>query len=653
MSQYLRAEYLAYIPFLPLLGALILGLFHARLSRISVHAIALSSVAGSFIITLFAFKDLLAGNGFPLVHQVAEWMQVGRFTLPFELMVDHVSICLMLVITGVGFVIHVYSMGYMSHDQSFARYFCYLNLFVFFMLILVMAKNLVVLFVGWEGVGLCSYLLIGFWYSDEHNAAAGKKAFIVNRIGDAFFLIGIFIMLGYLRTVDFLSLQDAIKYIGNPDSIIQNGFFQGVSGTLIITVMTLCLFIGATGKSAQIPLFVWLPDAMAGPTPVSALIHAATMVTAGIYMITRLNFLFVLSPLTMEVIATIGVLTAFVAATIGMVQNNLKKVLAYSTISQLGFMFLALGVGAFTAAIFHLITHAFFKACLFLGAGSVMHGMHDEQDIWEMGGLKSKMPQTFFTFLFSTLAIAGIPPLSGFFSKDEILSKTFFSGHYILWALASLTAFLTALYMGRLTFSVFFGKLRTSDHHKRDGIHESPFSMTIPLIILALLAVIGGFIGIPHVLGGHHVLEGFLQNAHLHESEIVIDEHQELLLMGLSAFLGVLGLSISFFLYALEKNTMLLALKKLFSPLYCLFSKKWYVETVYDLLIVKVFTKLSGIFWKVFDQFLIDFIIVRLPGQLLMQMGNNLHILQRGTVQGYLLAFLVGIVSIMLWLFFF
>jgi len=476
------------IVLLPLLGFLLNGLLGNRLGKRFVTVVGCGLPIAAFAVALKYFFDLRAAGGAPIVEVAYTWFAVGRESLEIAFYFDRLTAVMALIVTGVGSLIHVYSIGYMKEDKSYARYFAYLNLFLFFMLMLVLGRSLLVLFVGWEGVGLASYLLIGFWFEDPAKAAAGKKAFITNRIGDAGFLLGMFVLYTALGTLDMDRINAAFMATPAP----------AVSASLV----GILLFIGACGKSAQIPLHVWLPDAMAGPTPVSALIHAATMVTAGVYLVARLSGVYLHAPEASAAIAAVGLATAFFAATVAVVQTDIKKVLAYSTISQLGFMFLALGVGAYGAAIFHLYTHAFFKACLFLGAGSVIHAMSGEQDIRKMGGLAKKIPITFWTFAVATAAIAGIPPLSGFFSKDEIVWFALASsrgGSALLFAVAAPTALLTSFYMFRLLWLTFLGKPRMSpdvEHH----VHESPGSMTSVLVILAVLSAVGGFFSIPHAL---------------------------------------------------------------------------------------------------------------------------------------------------------
>lgn len=472
------------IVLLPLIGFVINGLFGKSLPKALVGGLATLVVFAAFLISVSIFIGFPA-NGTPVIVKAFEWFTIGGIQVNFGFQIDQLSLMMMMIVTGIGSLIHLYSIGYMSHDKGFYKFFTYLNLFIFSMLLLVMGSNYLILFIGWEGVGLCSYLLIGFWYENTEYGKAARKAFIMNRIGDLGLLIGIFLIASQTNALDYLSVaQNASKFE-----------FDGV----VIMFITLSLFIGAMGKSAQIPLFTWLPDAMAGPTPVSALIHAATMVTAGIYLVVRSNFLYHLSPSTLDFILVIGLATSLIAAFIGLRQNDIKKVLAYSTVSQLGLMFIALGVEAYTSAMFHLMTHAFFKALLFLGAGSVIHAMSGEQDMRFMGGLKSKIPVTYWTFLIGTLAIAGIPPLSGMISKDEIL-VALWAKSPVIWGLTLFSAALTGIYMFRLLFLTFFGNFRGTEEQKHH-LHESPISMTLPLVVLAVLSVLGGFINLPHFIG--------------------------------------------------------------------------------------------------------------------------------------------------------
>jgi NADH-quinone oxidoreductase subunit L len=508
---------LRWIPLLPLIGAAINFLVGARIQkkfgRGGVAGLATLMPAMSFVLVVMSFLQL---QGYPtderlIIDNVLKWIHIGTLNADIAFQFDPLSAVMCLVVTGVGSLIHVYSYGYMDDEPAAWRFFALLNLFMFAMLCLVLGDNLLIMFLGWEGVGLCSWGLIGFWFSEMANARAGNKAFIVNRVGDFGFTLGVFLLFWTLDshgagTVVFRELAGSVHLIAD----------DMLWGTTVATVVTLFLFVGAAGKSAQIPLYVWLPDAMAGPTPVSALIHAATMVTAGIYMIARMNFIFDMAPVTGQVITTIGALTAFFAATIGLAQNDIKKVLAYSTVSQLGYMFIAVGVGAYAAGVFHLMTHAFFKACLFLGAGSVIHAMHHEQDMRNMGGLRKYMPRTFWTFLIATIAIAGFPPLAGFFSKDEILWKAF-NYSPAIWAIGFAAAAMTSFYMFRLVFMTFSGECR-ADHHTVEHLHESSGWMTWPLVILAGGSIFAGFLGVPAALGGSNIFEHWLEPVMAHSA---------------------------------------------------------------------------------------------------------------------------------------
>ncbi|MBI4834202.1 MAG: NADH-quinone oxidoreductase subunit L [Planctomycetes bacterium] len=601
-------DYLWLIPLLPAFGAVINMLVGRFLPKKLVSWLACGTIFGSFVLSAITFFGLM---NLPTAQRVIDksfydWISFSGIKISFAFLIDPLSIIMMLVVSGVGFLIHVYSIGYMADDKRYARYFGFLNLFAFAMLILVMGNNLLLMFVGWEGVGLCSYLLIGFWFEKKENAIAGMKAFIVNRIGDFGFALGVLMLFWYGGTLDFAGLAKN-SHVFAP----------------MATAIGLLLFVGATGKSAQIPLYVWLPDAMAGPTPVSALIHAATMVTAGVYMIARMNFLFVLTPTAMMVVAIVGVTTAVFAGTIGLVQNDIKKVLAYSTISQLGYMFLGVGVGAFASGIFHLMTHAFFKALLFLGSGSVIHGTGGEQDIRKMGGLKKYMPITFWTFLIATLAIAGIPGLSGFFSKDEILWKAFSShnGHWILWVAGVFGAGLTALYMFRLVFVTFYGENRDEKHNGHNshdghnGIHESPKVMTIPLIVLAILSVIGGWIGIPYVLGGGNHIEHFMEPAFASHQEMTMpaESHQseaglEIMLMVVSVIVVLFSIFIAYYLY-MKRKDLPVKIAQRFPLAYNLLLNKYYVDEIYQALIVNNLLRLNRLLAYKIDLGIIDWIV--------------------------------------------
>lgn len=610
------------IPLLPFLGFLINGLGRKYLSKGLVSIIGSGTVLASFIISLTIFLNETY-SATP-VHYF-DFINVDQLKISFAFQVDQLSTLFLLIITGVGFLIHVYSTAYMHEEkrEHFGRYFSYLNLFVFSMLLLVMGANYVIMFIGWEGVGLCSYLLIGYWFKNIDYTKAAKKAFVMNRIGDLGFLLAVFWLIGQFGTVSFYELF-------NPE----NGKIASLSAqnTTAIIGITLLLFVGATGKSAQIPLYTWLPDAMAGPTPVSALIHAATMVTAGIYMIARSNVLYSLAPLTLNIIAIIGAATALLAATIALRQNDIKKVLAYSTVSQLGYMFLALGTGAYVAAVFHVMTHAFFKALLFLGSGSVIHAMSGQQDIRFMGGLKSKLKITYFTFLIGCIAIAGIPPLSGFFSKDAILLSAF--GHNkILYAIGVITAALTAFYMFRLLFITFFGGFRGTEE-QRHHVHESPAAMTVPLIVLAILSIVGGFVGVPEVfMHGGEKLAAFLEPvvpAAAHD----IEHSTEYILMGLTTAVAIVAIVIAWMRYRNYREDQPSALGKLFE-------NKWYVDELYNNIIVKPLMGLGAVANKYFERSGID-ALVNGVGRLVNYGGRQLRWLQSGQVGSYVLLMVVS-----------
>jgi NADH-quinone oxidoreductase subunit L len=584
------------IPLWPLAGFLLNGFFGRKWGKGPAGVVACAGVLASFVIALGSFFALLGYPGRQFQVMPFEWIGVDGFSAAFGFLFDPLSAVMALVVSGVGFLIHVYSVGYMAHDPDQPRYFAFLNLFVFFMLVLVLAGNFLLLYVGWEGVGLCSYLLIGFWYKRPSAAKAGMKAFVVNRIGDFGFAIAIFLIFRSFGTVNYLEVFEKAPAMA-----------AALGGTL--TAIGLLLFLGATGKSAQIPLYVWLPDAMEGPTPVSALIHAATMVTAGVYMVARCSTLFALAPVTLVVVAVIGAATALFAATMALVQNDIKKVLAYSTISQLGYMFLALGVGAFAAGIFHLMTHAFFKALLFLGAGSVIHAMSDEQDLRKMGGLKRHMPTTYWTFVVAALAIAGVPPLAGFVSKDEILWKSFASpiGHWLLWAVGSLTALLTAFYMFRLVFMAFHGQPRFG-HEVHP--HESPRAMTLPLSILGVLSIIGGWIGWPAVLGGGAWFEHFLAPVFTHAEETLhLEAHAshavEYGLMAFSVLIALAGIGWAYAWYVKSPDKAE-ALRQKFPGLYNLLLNKYWIDELYDAVVVNPLVKISTAVYRYFDLGVVD-----------------------------------------------
>ncbi len=684
----------------PLIGAIILGFFGAKLQRRAVSYLAPSAIGLSFIVslfTLYAFGLEKSSSGITnYTSTLFTWIKAGDFHVDWAFLIDPLSITMMLVVTGVSFLIHVYSVGYMAHDKDYARFFCYLNLFVGSMLILVLGSSLPVMFIGWEGVGLCSYLLIGFWYERNSANIAGMKAFVVNRIGDFGVLVAMFLLVTYgnLNSLGFIEINEMAARM-----------MHAAGNTPFLVAVCLFLFLGAAGKSAQIPLYVWLPDAMEGPTPVSALIHAATMVTSGVYMLARLNVLFASAPSAMLVVAVIGCATAFFAATIALSQVDIKRVLAYSTVSQLGYMFLACGVGAFWVGIFHLMTHAFFKALLFLGAGSVIHGMHEDQDIRNMGGLAKKMPATYWTFLIATLAIAGVPLLSGFFSKDEILAFTYWFGvenqtGKSLYFVALLTAGMTAFYMFRLLIRTFLGKPQSE---KASHAHESPRVMTVPLTVLAVLSIIGGYIALPHVISEplHYPnpFEKFIApaaqtyeslpeewtapivparielietgdfpgGAHgaALESEIIPhatplahgEDHGEAhhpaniswLLIFASVLIAAFGIYAAFLYYRDLNWDKMPGLRRAFERakgLQYLSLNKWFVDELYQYAIVEPGRILANVCW-VFDRVVVDGIVNGTAG-IFGFMGSSVRKLQTGAVRIYALGIFAGAVSIIL-----
>jgi NADH-quinone oxidoreductase subunit L len=650
------------IPLFPLIGFLINGFFGKKIKNEAViGTIGTAAIAASFVVSCGILMDLI---GRPAEQRVFEkvvftWIQAGSFKADMAFLVDPLSAVMIMVVTGVGSLIHLYSIGYMHGEEGFYRFFAYLNLFCMSMLLLVLGANMLVMFIGWEGVGLCSYLLIGYYFEKKSAGDAAKKAFVMNRVGDFGFLIGLFTLYWWLGsnhnvwTINFMEIKAASHFLP----------YGGV-----VTIATLCFFLGATGKSAQIPLYTWLPDAMEGPTPVSALIHAATMVTAGVYMIGRMSFVFIKSPDTMMVIAVVGAATALFAATIGTAQNDIKRVLAYSTVSQLGFMFIAMGVGAFWAGIFHLMTHAFFKACMFLGSGSVIHAMHhalhkghlhdDPQDMRHMGGLRKVMPFTFITFFVSTLAIAGIFPFSGFFSKDEILWQAFSNPYHgqlnlIVWGLGCIAALFTAFYMFRLVFMTFFGESRINPKVK-DYLHESPAVITIPLIVLGILATIGGFIGTPKLLGMlpnyfEHWLDPVFelageygkQYAHMHEHSHALEGG----LMVMSLGIAVVGIMIAVTYYV--KNTSLPAsFTAKFPALHRAVYNKWYIDELYDFLFVNPCKAFGNLLWKGFDVLIVDG-IVNGTAKVVMGLSAALKGLQSGYVHNYAMGMALGVVAIL------
>ena len=601
------------IPLLPFLGFLINGLGRNYLSKGLVSIIGSGVVLASFILSLVIFFT----NDYSVVTYF-DFIRVGSLQIPFAFQIDQLSTLFLLIITGVGFLIHVYSTAYMHEEkrEHFGRYFAFLNLFVFSMLLLVMGANYVIMFIGWEGVGLCSYLLIGYWFKNSEYTKAAKKAFVMNRIGDLGFLLAVFWLIAKLDTTTFTDVFSNLNKLSSGD----------------IIGITLLLFVGATGKSAQIPLYTWLPDAMAGPTPVSALIHAATMVTAGIYMIARSNALYSLAPLTLNVVAIIGAATALFAATIALKQNDIKKVLAYSTVSQLGYMFLALGSGAYVAAVFHVMTHAFFKALLFLGSGSVIHAMSGQQDIRFMGGLKSKLKITYITFLIGCLAIAGIIPLSGFFSKDAILLGAFEHNKF-LYVVGVLTAGLTAFYMFRLLFITFFGGFRGTEE-QRHHVHESPAPMTIPLIILAILSVIGGFVGVPEVfIHGGDKLAAFLSPV-IPVAHAEVSHSTEIMLMALTTVVAAVAILIAWARYKTYKEERP-------TPFAKLLENKWYVDELYDAIIVKPINKLGVIANNYFERSGID-ALVNGVGRMVNYGSRQMRWLQSGQVGSYVLLMVIS-----------
>jgi NADH-quinone oxidoreductase subunit L len=632
---------------LPLLGFLFNGILGPKIKNEKIIGIVGSGAIGvSFVIVVGAFFETLSLPVDQRLNIVTlfQWIAVAGLNISFSYQVDQLSLVMSLIVTGVGFIIHVYSIGYMHGDKSFWRFFAYLNLFIFAMMNLVLADNFLLLFLGWEGVGLCSYLLIGFWYDRKFEknttSAAGLKAFIVNRIGDFGFLLGMFLIYSTFGTLIFTDVFSRAVSFNVPEHIF--------------VLIAIFLFIGATGKSAQIPLLVWLPDAMAGPTPVSALIHAATMVTAGVYMVARCSILYASAPAAMMVVAVIGVFTAFFAATIGLVQNDIKKVLAYSTVSQLGYMFLALGSGAFSAGIFHVMTHAFFKALLFLGAGSVIHSMHEQQDIRQYGGLKKYMPITYGTFLVAAVAISGIPPLSGFFSKDEILWYSYANLGMVFWLVGLITALMTAFYMFRLYFMTFEGKEKF-DHHKLHP-HESPKLMTVPLIVLAVLSAIGGFIGIPEIFSGEHGnlfhswLAPVFKTAEMKLLHFGGHSHfEELLLMIISVVAAASAIFYARYVY-LKKPEVAEKTSSKFKGIYNILLNKYFLDEAYEASLINPIVKGSEtILWKIADNKIIDGLINGLA-KLIDKISSLIKKIQTGIAQSYALVMVLGILIALFWI---
>ena len=625
------------VPAFPLLGFLLNGFLGKRFGTRFVTFIGPLAIALSFAQSLVLFFQMLEIEGNVLNEHLYTWISSGSFEAGINFQVDQLSGLYLLVITGVGFLIHVYSVGYMHGESGYYRFFAYLNLFVFFMLILVLGDSFLLMFVGWEGVGLCSYLLIGYYFEKDSAAEAAKKAFLFNRVGDFGVLSAVLLIFLTFGSIEFGTI--------NNEAVSRLEYGGG-----LVTAITLLLFLGATGKSAQIPLYVWLPDAMEGPTPVSALIHAATMVTAGLYMVARLSHLFILAPFTMNVIAVVGTVTALLAATVAITQTDIKRVLAYSTVSQLGYMFLAMGVGAFGAGVFHVMTHAFFKALLFLGSGSVILAVHHEQDMRKMGALKNKLPITYITMLLGTLAISGIPFFSGFFSKDEILWKAYSSplGNPWLWGVGFLTAGLTAFYMFRMIYLTFHGESRV-DSHTAEHVHESPLSMTIPLMILALLAVTGGFFGVPHVFhlipnGMENYFQGFFTEIPSGHGAV----STEWTLMGFSVAFALLAWFLAGRLYH-SGFDLASRIRSKCEPLYQLSLNKWYVDEFYNSVIIQPGRLFSThILWRLFDQNVIDR-AVNTTADVARMVGNSIRPLQNGLTQNYALIFTLG-AFLILWL---
>jgi NADH-quinone oxidoreductase subunit L len=640
---------------LPLAGFLVngaLALWRPQ-AKTAVSVVGAGVVLAAFAVAVAIFLELLGQPpAAPVIVRLWSWLPVDRLQVDVAFQVDQLAMVMLLVVTGVGSLIHLFSVGYMREDPGYARYFSYLNLFVALMLVLVLGSSFPVMFIGWEGVGLCSYLLIGFWFNDKVNADAGKKAFIMNRIGDFGFLVAMFFIWRAFGTLDFVAVTEHAGEVLTP-------------GGAIVTAITLFLFLGCTGKSAQIPLYTWLPDAMAGPTPVSALIHAATMVTAGVYLVARTNVLFAMAPVSSLVVAGIGALTALFAATIGLRQYDIKKVLAYSTVSQLGYMFLGVGTGAYVSGIFHLATHAFFKALLFLGSGSVIHAMHhayhathsheDAQDMRNMGGLKQYLPVTFWQMLIATLAIAGIPPFAGFFSKDEILAAAFARGadspaYYLFYAMGVVAALLTAFYMARLMAMTFLGPNRTGEQ-ERAHLHEAPWIMTGPLVVLGVLSALGGALNLPHLVGGHAALERWLEPvlepAHKFIPLVMPEGSTEYLLVGAAVAIGVLGLWLGF------RSTLA---QRIPTPhdappevgFARVLNRKYYVDELYDALVVRPVEWLSRVvLWRGVDQGLVDGAAVNGAAVVSRLLGGGLRLLQTGQVGVYVVLFLVGAIWIL------
>jgi NADH-quinone oxidoreductase subunit L len=632
---------------LPLLGAAINGLLGKNLSKTIVNSVGIGSVALAFLSAAEAVREFsqLSPDQIPWVKTYFTWITAGQFRVDFSLQIDQLTIVMLGVVTFVSLLVHIYSTGYMAHEEGYYRFFSYLNLFVFFMLTLVLAANVVLMFVGWEGVGLCSYLLIGFWFLKQSAISAGKKAFITTRIGDFGFTIGILLLFWTFKSVDFSTI---FKQLANmqPETFLPTG---------VLTAISLLLFTGAIGKSAQLPLYVWLPDAMEGPTPVSALIHAATMVTAGVYMIARMNPLFSRAPFAMFVVALVGALTAFYAATIGLVQTDIKKVLAYSTVSQLGYMFLGLGVGAYASGVFHLMTHAFFKGLLFLAAGSVIHAMSGDQEMPHMGGLRSKIPITFWTMFIATFAITGIPGFAGFFSKDQILdaARSGPNANIWLWLLGLIAAGLTSFYMFRLIFLTFFGKPRYDEHEVH--VHESPRNMTVPLIFLAILSTVGGWVAAPHLVGGTDYFEKFLHPVFTAyaptgpETAVEAAEPGGMMLLhaliGWPVLIALAGLLVAWWFYIKSPQTPKKLAESLRAP-YALVLHKYYVDELYNAAIIRpLLWVATNVLWHGLDETVIDG-TVNGVARVARESGSELREIQSGNARSYATWVVIGAVGV-------
>lgn len=624
-------KFAALVPLFPLIGFLMNGFFGKKMSKSLSGAIASIAMLLSFAVAVMLFVEVQGGDGKGTVVNVFSWFNSGSLQIPFEFLIDPLSSIFLLIITGIGFLIHIYSIGYMHHDEGFSRFFAYLNLFVFFMLLLVMGNNYLIMFAGWEGVGLCSYLLIGFWFKNQSYNNAARKAFVINRIGDLGFLVGIFLIFTTYGSLTF-------------SEIFPNAAMAPVG---VVTTIALLLFFGATGKSAQIPLYTWLPDAMAGPTPVSALIHAATMVTAGIYMIVRSNVFYSMSETASAVIAVVGVATALIAALIGLFQNDIKKILAYSTVSQLGLMFLGLGVGAFSSSVFHVTTHAFFKALLFLAAGSVIHAMSGEQDIRRMGGLKGKIKITFVTMLIGTIAISGIPPFSGFFSKDEILAHVF-EYSPVLWFVAMIVSALTAFYMFRLLYLTFYGKFRGT-HEQEHHLHESPATMTIPLVVLAILSMVGGVLGLPEFWHLTNWMKANLAPVIHHAHHTKLSHQTEWILMALAVAVAAAIIMVAYNVYR-KKGTLPAEKESALSDFQKLVYHKFYVDEMYDYLVRRPIDFFANMFYTVIDLQIVSALVNGI-GNSVKTVGNYVRLVQSGNVSFYIVGMLIGIISILVFTF--